>query len=437
VAFAFVCGCGRRWPIDQDLAKFRGEMALACPDCGGGAVRLLLSLPPEVSLSPSTLPPAPLDPDQTLPPDYSTEVEVEATEIPEDSGANLDRYEILTELGRGGMGVVYKARQKGLDRIVALKMILSGSYAGLDEIARFRVEAESIARLRHPNIVQIYDIGEKGGLPYFSLEFCGCGSLEKQLLGKPLPPREAARIVEVLSRAMQTAHDHGILHRDLKPGNVLLADDGSLKITDFGLAKNLDEVGQGRTRSGAIVGTPSYMAPEQAAGKKDIGPAADIYALGAILYECLVGRPPFKAATSLDTILQVISEEPVPPRRLNSKVPRDLEVVCLKCLAKVPRGRYPSAGELANDLRRYCDGEPVRARPPGIVRRTWITARKKPIYTLLAVLISAAVIVGINDYIRTKQIFKGFDWDEMKRIRDVMLVDDPQKPLPSVAPAKK
>ena len=266
------------------------------------------------------------------------------------------------------MGVVYKARQTKLDRVVALKMILSGGYAGEADLARFRTEAEAIARLQHPNIVQIYEVGEQNGLPFFSLEFCGGGSLEKELDGTPLPPKKAAALVETLARAMQAAHEQGVVHRDLKPANVLLAKDGTPKITDFGLAKKLDEVGQ--TASGAVMGTPSYMAPEQASGKsQEIGARTDVYALGAILYECLTGRPPFKAATPLDTIMQVVSDEPVPPRQLQSRTPRDLETICLKCLQKEPRKRYASAKALANDLHRYQAGEPIKARPVGRVER--------------------------------------------------------------------
>jgi eukaryotic-like serine/threonine-protein kinase len=419
VVFTCLCACGRRWTLAQDLTTFQGEVLLTCPACGRGAVRLLLT----------TAPPSCIDPNQTVGPAYSTDDEVEAENVPENTGTTLGAYELLSELGRGGMGVVYKARQKGLDRIVALKMILAGSHAGQDDVARFRVEAEAIARLQHPHIVQVHDIGEHDGQPYFSLEFCAGGSLEKKLRGKPLPPREAASIVELLARAIQVAHDHSILHRDLKPANVLLTEEGTPKITDFGLAKKLDELGQGRTRTGAIVGTPSYMAPEQAAAKKEIGPAADVYALGAILYECLVGRPPFQAATALDTILQVMAEEPVPPRRLNSKVPRDLEVACMKCLAKAPRARYARAADLADDLHRFLEGEPIRARPPGLLRRTWRTARKKPIYTVIVVLISASAILGVVEYVRTKEVFKGFDMNEAKRIRDLMLRDDPRKPV--------
>jgi eukaryotic-like serine/threonine-protein kinase len=202
----------------------------------------------------------------------------------------VPNYEIICELGRGGMGVVYQARHIKLNRPVALKMILAGSHAGAADLARFQTEAEAIARLRHPNIVQVYEVGEHEGKPYFSLEFCGGGSLEKKLGGTPLPPKEAASLVETLARAMQPAHEQHVIHRDLKPANVLLAEDGTPKITDFGLAKKLDEAGQ--TASGAVMGTPSYMAPEQAEGKA-VGPLADVYALGAILYECLTGRPPF------------------------------------------------------------------------------------------------------------------------------------------------
>jgi serine/threonine-protein kinase len=203
--------------------------------------------------------------------------------------------------------------------------------------------------------VQVYEVGEHEGRPYFYLEYCGGGSLEKKLNGTPLPPKEASSLVETLARAMQAAHEQKVIHRDLKPANVLLTEDGLLKITDLGMAKKLDETGQ--TQSGAVMGTPSYMAPEQAGGKSnEIRPLADVYALGAILYECLTGRPPFKAATALDTILQVMSDDPVPPSRLQPKVPRDMETICLKCLQKEPVKRYGSAAALADDLRRFVGG---------------------------------------------------------------------------------
>jgi serine/threonine protein kinase len=286
-------------------------------------------------------------------------------------------YEILRELGRGGMGVVYQARHQKLNRLVALKMILAGSHAGAADLARFQAEAEAIARLRHPNIVQVYEVGERDGTPFFSLEFCGGGSLERKLAGTPLPAREAATLVEALARAMQAAHEQHVIHRDLKPANVLLDESGTPKITDFGLAKKLDEAGQ--TQSGAVLGTPSYMAPEQAGGKSGaVGPVTDVYALGAVLYECLAGRPPFRAATALDTILQVVSDEAVPPSRLQPKVPRDLETICLKCLQKNPRKRYATARALADDLRRFLGGEPITARPVGRFERVLKWARRRP-----------------------------------------------------------
>ena len=228
---------------------------------------------------------------------------------------DIPGYEILGELGRGGMGVVYKARQIKLRRLVALKMILAGSHAGEADLARFRTEAEAIARVKHTNIIQIYEIGEHEGKPYFALEFCSGGSLAQKIDGTPMLPKEAARIVALLARGMEAAHEADVIHRDLKPANVLLLKNGTPKITDFGLAKKLDDAGQ--TQSGAIMGTPSYMAPEQAGGEtKKMGPPADIYALGAILYELLTGRPPFQAETAWDTLMQVLSHDPVPPSRL-------------------------------------------------------------------------------------------------------------------------
>ncbi len=281
------------------------------------------------------------------------------------------------------MGVVYKARQTRLNRVVALKMILAGGHAGEADLARFRTEAEAVARLQHPNIVQIFEVGEQNGLPFFSLEFCASGSLDRKLNGTPLPAGEAAGLVQKLARAVQAAHEKGVIHRDLKPANVLLAEDGTPKVTDFGLAKKLDEEGQ--TQSGAVMGTPSYMAPEQAGGKsREIGPAADVYSLGAILYECLTGRPPFKAATWVETLRQVIADEPAPPRQLQSNTPRDLETICLKCLRKEPTRRYETALDLADDLRRFLAGESIRARTVGVWERTWKWVRRRPMAALLA-----------------------------------------------------
>jgi serine/threonine protein kinase len=310
-------------------------------------------------------------------------------------------YEILGVLGRGGMGVVYKAWQTSLKRMVALKMILAGSHAGRQELTRFRREAEAVARLQHPNIVQIYDIGEADNLPYFSLEFVSGGSLARHLAGTPLGPRKAAELTEVLARAMHHAHRRDLVHRDLKPANVLVTKNGVPKVTDFGLAKYLEEEGEHPTRSGAVMGTPSYMAPEQAEGKtRLIGPAVDVYALGAILYEMVTGRAPFKAETPLDTILQVISEEPVPPRRLQSKVPRDLQTICLTCLAKDPRHRYPSARALADDLRRFLEGAPIQVRSPGKLGRFGKWCKSHPVFAVFLGVIVLALGWGIADSIR-------------------------------------
>jgi hypothetical protein len=304
--------------------------------------------------------------------------------LPAGERPNVPGYEIHEELGRGGMGVVYKARQLSLNRFVALKMILAGPYAGADQLARFRVEAEAVAQLQHPGIVQIHEIGSHAGHSYLALEYVPGGTLNHHCAGKPLPPAEAARLLEALARAVHYAHQRGILHRDLKPGNVLLAEDGRPKIADFGLAKRLDAAPGAatpgpQTQSGAILGTPAYMAPEQAGGKRGrVGPLADVYALGAILYELLTGRPPFQADSPVDVILKVATEEPLPPRRVEPGAPRDLEAVCLKCLRKDPAGRYASAADLADDLLRFLKGEPTAARPAtrGARLRSWAWRRR-------------------------------------------------------------
>jgi tetratricopeptide (TPR) repeat protein/tRNA A-37 threonylcarbamoyl transferase component Bud32 len=302
-------------------------------------------------------------------------------------------YEILAELGRGGMGVVYKARQRNLNRVVALKMILAGSHAGIEATARFLQEAETVARLKHPNIVSVYDFGSHDGKPYFSLEYLEGGSLADRLGGEPQPPAAAAQTLETLARAVHAAHELGIVHRDLKPANVLLAADGTPKIVDFGLAKQGDV---GLTATGDILGTPSYMAPEQATGAtKAVGPAADIYALGAILYELLTGRPPFKGATVWDTVQMVVDAAPVAPSQFQPKVPRDLETICLKCLQKEPHRRYPSALALADDLHRFLGGEPISARPVGKVERIARFCRRKPLVASLCFGLATVLAVGI------------------------------------------
>jgi serine/threonine-protein kinase len=276
------------------------------------------------------------------------------------------------------MGVVYRARHLKLNRVVALKMVRAGAAAGPDELTRFLGEAEAVAALQHPHIVPLYDFGQHDGLPFFTLEFAPRGSLAAKLNGTSLAPEEAARVVEQLARGIHYAHGKGVIHRDLKPANVLLAEDGTPKVTDFGLAKRV-AAGSGLTASGAILGTPSYMAPEQAGGAgKRVGPAADVYALGAILYECLTGRPPFRAAVILDTLLQVMTEEPASVRSLQPGVPADLETICHRCLQKEPGRRYASAEELAEDLRRFQAGEPIRARPVGAVERAVKWVKRRP-----------------------------------------------------------
>lgn len=270
-------------------------------------------------------------------------------------------YEILSEIGRGGMGVVYQAKQVNLNRVVAIKMLISGSHATSEDFARFFTEAEAVATLQHPNIVQVYETGRSDDLPYMALEYVSGGSLVQVLKDGPLSSKRSAHLVEQLANAMFAAHQAGIVHRDLKPANILMTGEGIPKITDFGLAKKVDG-GSGLTQTGAVMGTPSYMAPEQASGEgKRVGPAADIYALGAILYCCLTGRPPFQASTPVDTVLQVITEQPVPPKLLNPEIDGDLQTICLKCLDKDPSARYATASELSADLRCYQNGDLINA----------------------------------------------------------------------------
>jgi tRNA A-37 threonylcarbamoyl transferase component Bud32 len=307
----------------------------------------------------------------------------------------LPGYDVLDELGRGGQSVVYKARQRALDRMVALKMILARGAAHAEERARFRREAEAVAHLEHPHIVQIYDVGEHAGQPYCALEYASGGTLARKLAGVPLAGREAARLLETLARTMHWAHQRGIVHRDLKPGNVLLTADGTLKITDFGLAKRL-EAGAGLTHIGNVLGTPSYMAPEQAAGKtREVGPAADVYALGTIGYEMLTGRPPFLGATAWDIIPQVLGADPVPPRRLQPNVPRDLETICLKCLHKEPHKRYTSAQDLADDLGRFQADQPIKARPVAWLERLLKWVKRRPAVAALTAAVVVIILVGL------------------------------------------
>jgi hypothetical protein len=353
---------------------------------------------PQANAAPETAPPSPGgDPNRTVTQHGPVRPPSATPEDLDSVRRGIPGYEILGELGRGGMGVVYKARHLALNRLVALKMILSGAHAGPTALARFRTEAEAAAQVQHPNFVQIYEVGEYDGLPFFSLEFVDGRSLAEVIGGKPQPPRQAAEMVETLARAVHAVHEHGLVHRDLKPANVLLTSGGVPKITDFGLAKRLD-TRDGRTQSGDVLGTPIYMAPEQASGRIHlIGPHTDLWSLGVILYEMLTGRPPFQAPTGVEVVMQVIEHEPLSPSRLQPALPRDLVTVCLKCLEKDPKKRYPTARALADDLRRFLDGEPIQARPVGRVQRLVKWARRRPaVAALLAVsaLAAVALLVG-------------------------------------------
>jgi len=363
------CPRGHQWQSPADMAAASD----VCPVCGGWAE----TLPPSGNQQSTG--------EATLPGAWS------ASEIGLPTVAG---YRLVAELGRGGMGVVYSAFHEGLQRTVAIKMLVAGNLASPALLARFRTEAEAVARLAHPNIVQIFDIGESGGHPFLTFEFFSGGTLAGRISGKPQPARQSAELVATLARAVEHAHQHEIVHRDLKPANILLTDDGTPKIADFGLAKLLSSE-SGQTHTGDVMGSPSYMAPEQARGATEqIGPACDIYALGAILYELLTGRPPILGQDTIETLLLVLHEEPIPPRRLAPKIPHDLETICLKCLSKSPRSRYDSAAELAKDLDCFLTNRPILARPASAVEVLVKWARRRPaVAALIAVTIAATATV--------------------------------------------
>jgi serine/threonine-protein kinase len=349
-------------------------------------------------LTPTAPPP---DPDATLPPSGPEGATI--TRAPSGPGGvprsakgtlpTLGDYELLSEIARGGMGVVYRAHQRSLDRLVAVKMLLTGSLASADEVRRFHAEAEIAANLDHPNILPIYEVGEQHGQQFFTMKLVEGGSLVERIGSFRNKPVESARLLTALARAVECAHRKGLLHRDLKPGNVLIDTDGTPFVTDFGLAK-LTGTEDGLTKTGAILGTPSYMAPEQARAEKQLTAAADVYALGAILYELLTGQPPFKGPTALDTILEVLEREPAYPWAIDPTADRDLSLIALKCLQKDPAQRYPSAEALADDLDRWLAGEPVSARKRvGLQRITeWVRREPGLAYRLGMIGLCAAVV---------------------------------------------
>jgi len=407
-------------PAEEALRKFAGgELAedtkkqvlqhvLGCEECARvlrgfaqneeTSLRHISSAPDDTSKAEghSTNPPAELqaggDPYETLPITSSRR-------IPAGQNQQVDSfgdYELISEIARGGMGVVYRARQNKMNRVVALKMILSGQFASAEDVKRFYTEAEAAGKLDHPGIVPVYEVGECDGRHFFSMGFVEGQSLAAKIADGPLPSQEAVQLMRQISEAIAYAHGQGVIHRDLKPANVLVDQQGAPRVTDFGLAKNLENE-SGLTQTGSVMGTPSYMPPEQASGKMSkIGPLADVYSLGAMLYCLLTGRPPFQAPSAVDTLLQVVDTDPVPPRRLNPRIPADLETVCLKCLDKDPAKRYKSAGALAEELDRFLRGEPILARPIGRAARGVRWCKRNPVVATLVAGILFVLVTGLS-----------------------------------------
>ncbi len=331
-------------------------------------------------------------------------------------------YEIIRVVDQGGMGVIFEARQVYLGRTVAIKMI-SGARLRPKLVARFRTEAEAAARLQHPNFVQVFEVGQVNGRPFFSMEFVAGGSLADLIKREPLSARRAAELIEILALAVHAAHERDVLHRDLKPANVMLTVDGIPKIADFGLAKRLDDDSD-HTHTGEILGTPSYMAPEQAEGRKDaIGPATDVYALGAILYELLTGKPPFVGISPLDSLRRVVGDEPVAPSQYVASIPRDLEAICLKCLEKSPGQRYASGQALAADLRRFLNGQAVTARRIGPIHRAWKVVRRHPQGVALAVILTLLALVPVLfgiDHLRVQRQIRVKAVEQAPLVREIL-----------------
>ena len=331
-------------------------------------------------------------------------------------------YEILDEIGRGGMGVVYKAEDPRLKRNVALKVILAGGHAGDVELARFQIEAESVAKLKHHTFVQIYEVGSDEGLPFLALEYCGGGSLEDRIGESPPTPRESAELIAKLADAMEYAHQAGVIHRDLKPGNVLFDENGEPKITDFGLAKKVGE-DDSHTRTVSVMGSLGYMSPEQASGHtREATPAVDVYALGAMLYRLLAGKTPFEGASTVESLQLVINGVPIPIRRLSPSCPRDLDTICLKCLEKSPANRYRTAADLADDLQRFLKGEPIAARAATPLEQLVSWARRNPLPTTLAVggIVMLALLAGAMAWTsyRNYRVIEAIQRHEM-RVQDL------------------
>ena len=375
----------------EELLNSRGDAEEVCRDCPEllPQVRAEWQRVREIQTELGVLFPDPAAPNDTIP--AATSV----SQLPK-----IADHQVLEVLGHGGMGVVYKAWHLRLHRPVAVKMLLAGPFARQKELERFVREAQAAAGLNHPNIVQIYEVGNVEGRPYFTMEFVEGGSLAQKLAGVPQPVREAAALTSTLAETVQVAHQRGIIHRDLKPANVLLTGEGIPKIADFGLARRIEEEA-GPTQTGIPLGTPSYMAPEQAGGKTSaIGPAVDVYALGAILYELLTGRPPFRGESGAETVQQVLLREPVPPSRLNPAVPRDLETICLKCLRKEPENRYASATALSNDLTCFLEGRPIQARPLGWAARFERWCRRNPMAAAFCVVLLVSAVFSTWQAVR-------------------------------------
>jgi thiol-disulfide isomerase/thioredoxin len=388
---------GKPFDLDAVLAREPSLAAEVCARLASGPANFGPQQTPTLSLAPGT-------PSPVAAPDATTlSHEGPRDAAPPDHG-DFGEYELLGLIARGGMGIVFRARDKNLNRVVALKMILAGRLATADEVRRFHAEAEEASHLDHPNIVPIYRVGAFAGQPYFTMKLIEGGTLGDQGQNCQADLRKAARIMIDVAGAVHYAHQRGILHRDLKPGNILLDEQGRPHVTDFGLAKHLGTPA-GNTQSGAIVGTPGYIAPEQAAGRKDLTIACDVYSLGAVLYDLVTGRPPFEAGSALDTLVAVLQSEPAPPHRLNPRIDRDLETICLTCLHKDPARRYRSADAFARDLQRYLAGEPIHARPVGVVERTRKWARRRPAAAaVVAMACLAGVVLAVGGWLMTARL---------------------------------